>query len=119
MLDSALKEQLKSIFSSLSSKYTLFVELHPSHPKGVEMVELLGEVYRVDSNHILLKPRCNISIFWVCVGGRFVLLCTGAIILAGVAGVMIYVSIDVLLPAYNHNRPPTLVNKKNNIGHKY
>ncbi|MFR9651465.1 MAG: alkyl hydroperoxide reductase subunit F [Rikenellaceae bacterium] len=50
MLDSALKEQLKSIFSSLSSKYTLLVELHPSHPKGAEMVELLGEVAETSAN---------------------------------------------------------------------
>ncbi len=50
MLDSALKEQLKSVFSSLSSKYTLLVELHPSHPKGDEMVELLGEVAESSKN---------------------------------------------------------------------
>lgn len=44
MLDSALKEQLKGIFSSLGSKYTLLAELHPEHPKGAEMVELLRDV---------------------------------------------------------------------------
>ncbi len=44
MLDSALKEQLKTIFASLSSQYTLLVELHPDHPKGAEMVELLRDV---------------------------------------------------------------------------
>ncbi len=50
MLDSALKEQLKSIFSSLDSNYTLLVELHPSHPKGAEMVELLSEVAETSLN---------------------------------------------------------------------
>ncbi|MFR9567111.1 MAG: thioredoxin family protein, partial [Rikenellaceae bacterium] len=50
MLDSALKEQLRSIFASLSSQYTLLVELHPSHPKGAEMVELLGEVAETSEN---------------------------------------------------------------------
>lgn len=50
MLDSALKEQLKSIFSSLSSKYTLLVELHPEHPKKGEMVELLSDVADSSAN---------------------------------------------------------------------
>ncbi len=50
MLDSALKEQLKGVFSSLSSKYTLLVELHPEHPKGAEMVELLGDVAESSTN---------------------------------------------------------------------
>ena len=50
MLDSALKEQLKSIFSSLDSKYTLLVELHPSHPKAAEMVELLRDVADSSAN---------------------------------------------------------------------
>ncbi|MFR9619943.1 MAG: alkyl hydroperoxide reductase subunit F [Rikenellaceae bacterium] len=50
MLDSALRGQLRSIFSSLDSKYTLLLELHPSHPKGGEMVELLGEVAEASAN---------------------------------------------------------------------
>ncbi|MFI3332761.1 MAG: alkyl hydroperoxide reductase subunit F [Rikenellaceae bacterium] len=44
MLDSALKEQVRGILSSLSSHYTLLVELHPQHPRGVEAVEFLREV---------------------------------------------------------------------------
>ncbi len=44
MLDSALKEQLKIVFSQLASRYTHLVELHPDHPKGAEMVELLRDV---------------------------------------------------------------------------
>ena len=49
MLDSGLKEQVKNIFSSLNSNYTLLVELHPTHPKGAEMVELLREVEQTSS----------------------------------------------------------------------
>lgn len=44
MLDSALKEQLKGIFASLGSQYSLLAELHPQHPKGAEMVEFLRDV---------------------------------------------------------------------------
>ncbi len=44
MLDSALKEQVRAIFSELSSHYTLLVELRHQHPQGAEMVELLTEV---------------------------------------------------------------------------
>ncbi len=50
MLDSALKEQLRGIFSQLSSKYTLLIELHPDHPKKAEMVELLSEVAETSAN---------------------------------------------------------------------
>ncbi len=50
MLDSALKEQVRGVFASLSYKYTLLVELHPSHPNGAEMVELIGDVADASPN---------------------------------------------------------------------
>ncbi len=50
MLDSALKEQVRGIFSSLSSHYRLLVELHPQHPRGVEVVEFLRDVAECSPN---------------------------------------------------------------------
>ncbi len=44
MIDSALKEQLKGIFSPLQASYTLLIERHPQHVKGAEMVVFLQDV---------------------------------------------------------------------------
>ena len=44
MLDKALKEQLRDIFSQLNSKFTLIVERPPHHVKADEMVQLLQDV---------------------------------------------------------------------------
>ncbi len=50
MLESALKEQLKGIFSSLDSHYTFLVELHSQHPKGREVEEFLRDVVECSPN---------------------------------------------------------------------
>ncbi len=43
MLDSALKEQVKGLFSELNSSYTLHLEFHPEHRRGGELVEFLQD----------------------------------------------------------------------------
>ncbi len=43
MLENALKEQLRGIFSELSSNYKLLIELNPQHPKAAELTEFLGD----------------------------------------------------------------------------
>ncbi len=50
MLDSALKEQLRGIFSQLSSQYTLLVELKADYAKANEMLELLRDVEQTSAN---------------------------------------------------------------------
>lgn len=44
MLDQALKEQIKGVFTGLKSKYTFQITATPSHPAREEMVTLLEEV---------------------------------------------------------------------------
>ncbi|MDR2805908.1 MAG: alkyl hydroperoxide reductase subunit F [Dysgonamonadaceae bacterium] len=44
MLDSALKEQLKSIFATLQANYTLSITVSPHHESRNELLELLNDV---------------------------------------------------------------------------
>jgi alkyl hydroperoxide reductase subunit F len=44
MLDSAFKEQLKSIFAHLQAKYTLDISVSPQHESRNELLELLNDV---------------------------------------------------------------------------
>jgi alkyl hydroperoxide reductase subunit F len=44
MLDSALKEQLKTIFAGLQANYVLDINVSPQHESRKELVELLNEV---------------------------------------------------------------------------
>ncbi len=50
MLDQGIKEQLKSIFSALQSKYTFLITIHPQHPKGAELVDMLQDVAECSAN---------------------------------------------------------------------
>lgn len=43
MLDAALKDQLKGLFSALESNYTFLIELDSRHPKATEMVEFMKD----------------------------------------------------------------------------
>lgn len=55
MLDSGLKEQVRGIFASLRSQYTLHIELHPQHPRGAELVEFLDDVAACSPNIVCRK----------------------------------------------------------------
>jgi alkyl hydroperoxide reductase subunit F len=44
MLDSALKEQLKTIFADLQANYVLDIAVSPQHESRTELVELLNDV---------------------------------------------------------------------------
>lgn len=44
MLEQALKDQVKGIFSGLKNNYTFNIEAAPAHPARTEMVELLTDV---------------------------------------------------------------------------
>ncbi|GHT75516.1 alkyl hydroperoxide reductase subunit F [Bacteroidia bacterium] len=44
MLDSASKEQLKSIFAGLQADYTLYINVSPQHESRGELLELLNDV---------------------------------------------------------------------------
>ncbi len=51
MLDSAIKEQITSLFADLKSRYTFKIDIHPQHPKGAELVDMLNDVASC-SDHI-------------------------------------------------------------------
>ncbi|MDR0815429.1 MAG: alkyl hydroperoxide reductase subunit F [Bacteroidales bacterium] len=51
MLDTSLKEQIRSIFAPLQAKYVLNVTAPPQHENKEEMIELLGDIASV-SEHI-------------------------------------------------------------------
>ncbi|MDR3094524.1 MAG: alkyl hydroperoxide reductase subunit F [Bacteroidales bacterium] len=51
MLDTSLKEQVRSIFATLKAKYVLNVITPPKHESKEEMIELLGDIASV-SEHI-------------------------------------------------------------------
>ncbi len=50
MLNTALKDQLKGLFSTLEAKYSLEVEASPSHPKYGELTALCAEVALCSDN---------------------------------------------------------------------
>lgn len=44
MLDSAIKEQLRTIFAALEANYTFDITVSPQHESRTELLELLNEV---------------------------------------------------------------------------
>lgn len=44
MLETALKDQLRTIFAPLDSRYTFLIRLNPRHENRNELIELLEDV---------------------------------------------------------------------------
>ena len=44
MLDSAIKEQLRTIFAALEANYTFDITVSPQHESRTELLELLNDV---------------------------------------------------------------------------
>ena len=44
MLETSIKDQVRSIFQQLESNYTFHITLHPNHEKAQELVDLLNDV---------------------------------------------------------------------------
>lgn len=50
MLDNALKEQVKSLFSSLKDRYVFKISARTGHPSRTELIELLEETASCSEN---------------------------------------------------------------------
>ena len=52
MLETALKDQLRTIFAPLDSRYTFLIRLNPRHENRNELIELLEDVASCRKNQL-------------------------------------------------------------------
>lgn len=63
MIEQALKEQISSIFANIEADYILKVEITPSHPNRVELLELLNDLASC-SDKISVEEKEGDSLFF-------------------------------------------------------